>query len=148
MIKLIEANPKANRVFSLRPTLIPTKDNKTSAQDVDVIFTYGSERCPASNAECHFCHKTGHLSNLCYKHQQQQQQASVNELNNQTIPKSLQESRHRDKNMDVVDLLSMYNHYDKDHSDLARSLNCLEMDNYRWSSTRTLCYTNQFQKVL
>ena len=52
----------------------------------------------------------------------------MNELNNQTIPKSLQESRHRDKNMDVVDLLGMYNHYDKGHSDLARSLNCLEME--------------------
>ena len=39
MIKLIKANPKANRVFSLRPTLISTEDNKTSAQDVDVTFT-------------------------------------------------------------------------------------------------------------
>ena len=39
MIKLIEANPKANKVFSLRPTLIPTEDNKTSAQDVDTTFT-------------------------------------------------------------------------------------------------------------
>ena len=39
MIKLIEANPKANRVFSLRPTLISTEDNKTSAQDVDTTIT-------------------------------------------------------------------------------------------------------------
>ena len=39
MIKLIKANPKANRVFSLRPTLISIEDNKTSAQDVDVTFT-------------------------------------------------------------------------------------------------------------
>ena len=30
--------------------------------------------------------------------------------------------------MDVVDLLGVYNHYDKDHSDLARSLNHLEME--------------------
>ena len=52
----------------------------------------------------------------------------MNELNNQTIPKSLQESRHMDKNMDVVDLLGMFNHYDKDCSDLARSLNHLEME--------------------
>ena len=74
------------------------------------------------------CHKTGHFSNWCYKCHQQQQQASVNELNNQTIPKSLQGSRHRDKNMDVVDLLDVYNLYDKDHADLARSLNHLKME--------------------
>ena len=39
MIKLIEANPKANRVFSLRPTLIPIEDNKASAPDMDVTIT-------------------------------------------------------------------------------------------------------------
>ena len=39
MVKLIKANPKANKVFSLRPTLISTEDNKTSAQDVDITFT-------------------------------------------------------------------------------------------------------------
>ena len=30
--------------------------------------------------------------------------------------------------MDVVDLLGVYNYYDKDHADLARSLNCLQME--------------------
>ena len=30
--------------------------------------------------------------------------------------------------MDIVDILGMYNHHDKDHSDLARSLNHLEME--------------------
>ena len=39
MVKLIKANPKANKVFSLRPTLILAEDNKISAQDVDITFT-------------------------------------------------------------------------------------------------------------
>ena len=39
VIKMIKANPKANRASSFMPTLVLTNDNKTSAQDVDTNFT-------------------------------------------------------------------------------------------------------------
>ena len=52
--------PKAN------PNLNRGQQNKCPRCGCN--FHYGGERCPASNAECHFCHKTGYFSNLCNKH--------------------------------------------------------------------------------
>ena len=92
--------PKGKQSFLPKTNPNPNQVQQNKCPRCGHNFHYGSERCPASNVECHFCHKTGHFSNLCYKchwQQQQQQQASVNELNNQTIPKSLQVNRHGEK---------------------------------------------------
>ena len=61
-------------------------------------------------------------------------------MNNQTIPRSLPESRQRDKNMDVVDLLDTYSHYDKDHADLGRSLKHLKKDTLQMKHQNTVLH--------
>ena len=42
--------------------------------------------------------------------------------------------------MDVVDLLDMYNHYDKNCADLARNLNHLEMETLQMQHKNTVLY--------
>ena len=112
---------------------------------MDVTFTMEMKDVQQAMQNVTFAIKQD-TSAICATNVVNRQQASVNELNNQTILKSLQGSRHRDKNMDLVDLLDVYNHYDKDCAELARSLNCLEMETLQMQH-KNLCYTHQFQKV-